>query len=46
MFAALGNSSDGEDINKAWENINRVWDNIKENIKISAKESLDLHELK
>ena len=33
-FAALGNVSDGEDIN------------IKENIKTSAKESLGLHELK
>ena len=28
------------------ENINRAWENIKENIKTSAKESLDLHELK
>jgi hypothetical protein len=28
------------------ENINREWENIKENIVISAKESLDLHELK
>ena len=38
-FAALGNLSDSEDINRAWEN-------IKENIKTSAKESLGLHELK
>jgi len=38
-FAALGNLSDGEDINRAWEN-------IKENLKTSAKESLGLHELK
>ena len=38
-FAALGNISDDEDINRAWEN-------IKENIKTSAKESLGLHELK
>jgi hypothetical protein len=32
-FAALQNYSDGEDINRAWENIT-------ENIKYSAKESL------
>jgi len=38
-FAALGNLSDDEDINRDWEN-------IKENIKISAKESLGLYELK
>ena len=38
-FAALGDISDDEDINKAWEN-------IKENIKTSAKESLGLYELK
>jgi hypothetical protein len=38
-FAALGNLSDDEDINKAWEN-------IKGNIKTSAKESLGLRELK
>jgi type I restriction-modification system DNA methylase subunit len=38
-FAALENLSDGE-------NINRAWENIKENIKISAKGSLGLHELK
>ena len=38
-FAALENLRDGEDINRAWEN-------IKDNIKTSAKESLDLHELK
>jgi hypothetical protein len=35
-FAALENLNVGEDINRAWEN-------IKENIKISAKESLGLH---
>jgi len=35
----LGNLSDDEDINRAWEN-------IKENIKTSAKESLGLQELK
>jgi hypothetical protein len=28
------------------EDINRTWENIKENIKTSAKESLDVHELK
>jgi len=38
-LAALGNLSDCEDINRAWEN-------IKENIKTSATESLGLHELK
>ena len=38
-FAALENLTDGEDISRAWEN-------IKENIKISAKVSLGLHELK
>jgi len=38
-FAALGNLTDDE-------NINRAWENIKENIKISAKESLGLQELK
>ena len=38
-FAALGNLSDGKDINRAREN-------IKDNIKPSAKESLGLHELK
>jgi hypothetical protein len=38
-FAALENLSDSADINRAWEN-------IKENIKISAKETLGLHELK
>jgi hypothetical protein len=38
-FAALENVSDDEDINRAWET-------IKENIKISAKESLCLHEMK
>jgi 50S ribosomal subunit-associated GTPase HflX len=36
-FAALENLSDCE---------NGVWENIKENIKISAKKSLCLHELK
>jgi hypothetical protein len=38
-FAALGNLSDDNDINRAWEN-------IKENLITSAKESLGLHELK
>jgi hypothetical protein len=38
-FAALENLSDSEDMNRAWED-------IKENIKISAKETLGLHELK
>ena len=38
-FAALENLKDDEDVNRTWEN-------IKENIKTSAKESLDLHELK
>jgi len=38
-FAALKNLDDSEDIN-------RVWENIKENIKISAKESQSLYELK
>jgi hypothetical protein len=38
-FATLENLRDGEDINKAWEN-------IRENIKTSAKESLELQELK
>jgi len=38
-FATLENLSDSEDINRAWEN-------IKETIKISAKDSLGLHELK
>ena len=28
------------------EDINRAWENIKDNIKTSAKDSLDLHELK
>ena len=36
--AALGNSSDSADINRAWGN-------IRESIKTSAKESLGLHEL-
>jgi hypothetical protein len=38
-LAALENLSDSE-------NINRVWINIKENTKTSAKESLDMYELK
>ena len=38
-FAASENLRDGEDINRAWEN-------IKENIKTSTKESVDLHEFK
>jgi len=38
-FAALENLHDSEDRNRAWEN-------IKENIKISAEESLCLCELK
>jgi len=38
-FAASDNLNDGEDINTAWEN-------MKENVKTSASESLDLHELK
>jgi uncharacterized FlaG/YvyC family protein len=37
--AALENVSEDEDINKAWES-------IKENIKISATESLGMHERK
>ena len=36
--AALENLNDDEDVNRTWEN-------IKKNIKTSAKESLDLHEL-
>jgi hypothetical protein len=39
MTAISENLSDSEDINTAWENIN-------ENIKTSAKDSLDLYELK
>jgi len=39
MFATLENLKDDEDLN-------RIWENIKENIKTSAKESLDLHELR
>ena len=35
----MENVNDSEDINRAWEN-------MKENIKTSAKESLDLYELK
>jgi hypothetical protein len=38
-LAALENLNDSEGINRAWEN-------IKENIKISAKESLGLYKLK
>jgi len=38
-FAASDNLNDGEDINTAWGN-------MKENVKTSASESLDLHELK
>jgi len=37
--AALENLDNSEDMNRAWEN-------IKETIKISAKESLGLYELK
>jgi hypothetical protein len=37
--AALENLNDSEDIN-------RVWEDIKENIKTSDKDSLDLYELK
>jgi len=37
-FAALENLNEDEDVNRTWEN-------IKENIKTSAKEILDLHEL-
>jgi len=37
-FAALENLNNDEDVNRTWEN-------IKKNIKTSAKESLDLHEL-
>jgi hypothetical protein len=39
MFAPLENLNVSEDINRAW-------DNIKEDIKISAQESLGLHEQK
>ena len=35
-FAALDNVNDSDDINRAWEN-------IKENIKFSAKETLDMY---
>jgi len=38
-FATLENLSDRKDINRAWEN-------IRGNVKISAKESLGLYELK
>jgi len=38
-FAALENLNDSKDINRAWQN-------IKENIQISAKESLGLYEWK
>ena len=37
--AALENSDDDEDVNRTWEN-------IKENIQMSAKESLGLDEFK
>jgi len=37
-FAALENSNDDEDVNRAWEN-------FKENMQTSAEESLGLHEL-
>ena len=37
-FAALENVNDDEDVNRAWEN-------IKENMQISAEESLGLHEM-
>jgi len=39
MFAALEKLNVSDDINRAWEN-------IKENIKISAIESVGLYELK
>jgi len=39
MFAALENLNDNEDVN-------RVWENNEENIKTSAKGSVDLNELK
>jgi len=38
-FASLEKLNESQDINRAWEN-------IKEKIKISAKESLDLYEMK
>jgi hypothetical protein len=38
-FAVLGNLSNDEEINRAWENITEV-------IKTSAKENVDLHYLK
>jgi hypothetical protein len=38
-FAALGNPSDDE-------NINRAWGSMKENIKTLAKDSPGLHEIK
>jgi hypothetical protein len=38
-FAALENLNDSEDINRAWEN-------IKENVKISAKETVGMTEWK
>ena len=38
-FAALGNLNDSKAVNRAWEN-------IRENIKISAKDSLGLYGLK
>jgi len=39
-FAVLENLHDSEDIHRAWD------EKIKENTKISAKESLNLYELK
>jgi hypothetical protein len=39
MFTALENLNVSEDINRAWQN-------MRENIKISAQESLGLHEWK
>jgi hypothetical protein len=38
-FEALENLNDSEDINRAWQN-------IKENIKVSAKETLDVYRQK
>ena len=38
-FATLENVNDDKDVNRTWEN-------IKENIQLSAKESLGLHEFK
>jgi len=39
LLRRVENVSDEEDMNRAWEN-------IQENINTSAKDSLDLHELK